>query len=357
VIAFLKSLLARLTGRKPAAAASATSPSSETAEARVEPRGPAPRGIADSVESDPTSGRRRAALLDGRACAAAKLIAAEEILLEEIDRRIETGEFHLPQLPSKSATIISLANDPRSEMKELTKLISTDPVLSGELVRTANSAMYAGHEPVRSIQAGVMRIGTRALRTIVLSVSMRGIRLTSKSLASYGEYVWGQTQSVSRIAWSIGPQAGFEQETAFLLAMLHDVGKLPLLSMLDDVSRGGRTVSRALIGKVFQRFHERVGRALADRWQMGDELVSVAGCHHDFEKNEEYPKSAALVSLAHKLDLYQSLSDDRGFEALLRCKEMDILGIEYDSRHEILATARHAYSTPDIAEASREQAA
>jgi HD-like signal output (HDOD) protein len=355
VIAFIKSLFARLFGGGQPQARAA-SPSSAGGE-RDFPRGSAPRVQIDGPEKDGGTGRRRAALLDGRACAAAKLIAAEELLLEEIDRRIQTGEFHLPQLPSKSATIISLANDPRSEIKDLTKLISTDPVLSGELVRTANSAMYAGLEPVRSIQSGVMRIGTRALRTIVLSVSMRGIRLTSKSLASYGEYVWSQTQSVSRIAWSIGPQAGFEQETAYLLAMLHDVGKLPLLSMLDDVSRGGRTVSRALIGKVFQRFHERVGHALAERWQMGDELISVAGCHHDFAANEEFPRSAALVSLAHKLDLYQSLKDDRGFDALLRCDEMGVLGVPEEMRREILETARNAYSSPDIADDTQNQAA
>jgi HD-like signal output (HDOD) protein len=300
-----------------------------------------------TAEAEDLPGRRRAALLDGRAVAAAKLKEAEAELLDEIDQRIEEGQFQLPQLPSNSSSIMALANNPRTEIAELTKMISVDPVLSGELVRTANSALYAGQEPVRSIQAGVMRIGTRALRTIVLSVSMRGIRITDRNLAAYGEYVWRQSQSVSRIAWAIGPKVGYEAETAFLLAMLHDVGKLPLLAMLDDSARKGRSVSRALIGKVFQRFHERVGHALAERWQMGDELVSVAGCHHSFADNVDFPRSAALVSLAHKLDLYQSLSDARGFDALIRTPEMDVLGVPQDARRELLDMAHEAYGASD----------
>ena len=79
---------------------------------------------------------------------------------------------------------------------------------------------------------------------------------------------------------------------------------------------------------------------------MGDELVSVAGNHHQFETNEEYPKSAALVSLAHKLDLYQSLRDERGFDALVRTPEMEVLEVPSDLRREILNTAQEAYATP-----------
>ena len=220
----------------------------------------------------------------------------------------------------------------------------------------ANSALYAGQEPIRSIQDGVMRIGMRALRTLVLSASMKGIMLTGKGVASYGKNVWRQALSVARIARTIAPRVGFDHETAFLLALLHDVGKLPLLAMLDEASRGGRPVSRALIGKVFHRFHEKVGGALAERWHLGDELVSVTGCHHDFESNQGFPREAALVSLAHKLDLYRSLRDERGFDALANAPEMDVLGVPAQARRQVLELAAEAYDSPEELEVEQEAA-
>jgi HD-like signal output (HDOD) protein len=317
----------------------------------------APQRVSRENQNGALPGRERAATLDSKIIAQAHLHDDEEALFREIDHRIETGKFDLPQLPSTSMAIMSLVNDPRVEIPQLTRMISSDPVLSGQLVRTANSALYAGSEPIKTIQDGVMRIGTRALRTLVLSASMKGILLTGKGVASYGKSVWRQSLSVARIAWAIGPKLGFEKDSAFLLALLHDVGKLPLLAMLDEESRKGRQVSRALIGKVFQRFHERVGRALAVRWKLGDEIVSITGCHHDFAANVDFPRSAALVSLAHKLDLYQSLGDERGFEALASCEELAVLGAQSQTIRQILDLATQAYNQPDSASGEEAQAA
>jgi putative nucleotidyltransferase with HDIG domain len=377
VFALLRSLFGRLFGSsavpaepspKPAAPASASAPRASTAAsapasepeprtatsapAAALPAGPSPR----EPQLGNLPGRQRAAMLDGRAITTARLLDEEETLLGEIDHRIETGRFELPQLPSTSMAIMSLVNDPRVEISALTRMISSDPVLSGQLVRTANSALYAGQEPIRTIQDGVMRIGMRALRTLVLSASMKGILLTGKGVASYGKSVWRQSLSVARIAWSIGPLCGFDKDSAFLLALLHDVGKLPLLAMLDEESRKGRQVSRALIGKVFQRFHEKVGCALANRWKLGAELVSITGNHHNFAENQDFPRSAALVSLAHKLDLYQSLRDERGFDALAASEELVILNVPPANCRKVLDLAVAAYAQGDEAAATTEDA-
>ncbi len=370
MLTLLRTLLGRLFGRPQAAA---QKPSAAPAPAGAPAPAPAPvaepRSAAAplSEDSEPPGqrdpqfgslpGRQRAAILDGRAIASARLQDEEEALLNEIDQRIDSGRFELPQLPSTSMAIMSLVNDPRVEIAALTRMISSDPALSGQLVRTANSALYASQEPIRTIQDGVMRIGMRALRTLVLSASMKGILLTGKGVASYGKSVWRQSLSVARIAWAIGPMVGFDKDSAFLLALLHDVGKLPLLAMLDEESRKGRQVSRALIGKVFQRFHEKVGRALAERWKLGAELISITGNHHNFAENQDFPRSAALVSLAHKLDLYQSLRDERGFDGLATSEELAILGVPPANCRKVLDLAVQAYGQADDGRSSEAEAA
>ena len=273
------------------------------------------------------------------------LVDEEKNLFHEIRRRIAAGQFELPQLRQTSMAVMALANDPSAEIQEIAKLIQADPVLSSQLVKMANSALYSGLEPITSLHDGVMRLGLRALRTMILSASMKGLVLRGKGLTRYAEEVWAQAASVASIARAISPHTNSDGEKAFLLALLHDVGKFPLLAMLAEQARhrkGG--VTRALIGKVFARFHEPVGEALAEHWKLGDELVSVAGHHHDFAANEDFPTSAAMVSLAHRLDLYLSLRDENGFLALTDCAEVEFLAIPAERRMDMLEAARRAYS-------------
>ena len=344
MIQIIKAFVRRLLGKgaPPAKKAEPARTARRQPEQEQEPAA-APQG---SVLTESTKGGQRAAALDKRVGISARLKSEEQLLLKKIEGRIESGRFDLPQLPSTSMQVMSLANDPRTDIAEITKLISGDPALSGQLLQTANSALYGGRAPATSIQDAVMRVGMRALRTLVLSASMKGVMLTGKGVASYGKSVWRQSLSVAHIAAATGPLMGIESNRAFLIGLLHDIGKLPLLAMLDNESRRGFPVSQALIGKVFQLFHESVGGKLADTWQLGDELVSVSGMHHSFQENEDHPRAAAFASLAHKLDLYQSLRDDRGFDALLRTPEMDVLELPDELRRQILNKAQAAYGDP-----------
>ena len=288
--------------------------------------------------------------LDGEENLRVILVDEEEDLFYEIKRRIKAGQFELPQLRQTTMAVMALANDPSAEIQQIANLIQADPVLSSQLVKTANSALYGGVESITSIHDGVMRLGLRALRTMILSASMKGLVLRGKGLTRYAEEVWAQAASVAAIARAVAPYADFDKEKAFLLALLHDVGKFPLLAMLAEQAKhrkGG--VTRALIGKVFSKFHEPVGLALAQHWKLGSELESVAGHHHDYADNEDFPTSAALVTLAHKLDLHLSLRDDNGFLDIAHGPEVLFLGIPAERLPDMLEEARRAYSRRSVA--------
>jgi hypothetical protein len=76
---------------------------------------------------------------------------------------------------------------------------------------------------------------------------------------------------------------------------------------------------------------------------MPAELVEVAGRHHDFTRNAGHPRSAALASLAHQIDLDLSLGFEDEFRDLVNAPELDYLGMALERRPEVLALARAAY--------------
>lgn len=281
--------------------------------------------------------------LDNRALHRARLRERESEIMFRVSDRLEAGKYSLPQLPSTSVQAMDMAANPSAELAGIVELIETDPVLCGELLKTANSVMFGARVQVESLRDAVMRVGLKALRSMILAVSMRGAILQARTLQAYSEEVWRQARSIGAIARALAPHFAIDPEKAFLLGLLHDAGKVALLAILDKEAKSQSEVSPALIGRVFYELHERAGAHVATAWNLSDELISVANRHHDFEGNEDFPRSAAFASLAHKIDLYFSLEDEEAYRKICEAPEMDYLGIPEDRRREIVNVAAVAY--------------
>lgn len=284
-----------------------------------------------------------ALVIDEGSAFTSQLVEREQALYEKIHERIEEGRFELPYLATTSVALIDLASKPNVDVEKVVALIQTDPSLSSELLKMANSVLYSARTPAETIHEATMRIGTRSLRSLVLSVSMRGAVFKGAGLAEYAQEVWRQAFSVGTICRAIAPRLAIDPDKAFLLGLLHDIGKVSLLAMLRRVVDREEVITRGLVGKTFYLYHEQAGQAMAKGWNLSEEFISVAGNHHEFATNEEFGRSAAIVSLAHRLDLYLSIGKAHEYAALVDCAELEFLGVPFEQRRDLLDDAQHSY--------------
>ena len=105
------------------------------------------------------------------------LIDSEEDILRTIGERIEAGKFDVPSLPQTIMTALDLTSNPLAEVGDIVGAIEKDPVLSAELLKTANSVMFAGVREAQTHREAVVRLGQRNLRTLILSLAMRELSL------------------------------------------------------------------------------------------------------------------------------------------------------------------------------------
>src|SRR6185503_13005212 len=98
-------------------------------------------------------------------------------------------------------------------------------------------------------------------------------------------------------------------------------------------------VTPALVGRMFRLYHEEAGAALARAWRLPEELVEVAGKHHDFAAHTQHGAAAALASLVHKLDLYLSLGAEEDFRGLVHAAEFEFLAVAPEKRVTLLRQA------------------
>lgn len=227
-------------------------------------------------------------------------------ILEWVRQELE----HLRPLPAAATQAIRMLTDPQMEIGRLAGVLETDQVLAAQVLRHANSAYYGGLATCSSVAEGIMRIGTRQLRSVLYSVAAGGMltaRLTGYRLRD-GElfrHSFVTAAATRRLAELLRYP---EPEEAYAAGLLHDLGKLLLdrhllpryAAMAADVARG-RTiieVEEMHLGAD----HATIGGLMADRWAFPRRLADAIRYHHAPSLAQQ-PRLAAMVGLVNVLVL------------------------------------------------------
>ncbi len=210
----------------------------------------------------------------------------------------------LPVFPRAAREVICYATDPEVTIERLGSVIKLDPVLSGLLIQTANSAFYSPQTPIGSISRAIGFIGTEITRKILLAAAFRG------SFASMRLHqLWNHSLDVAHAAERMARHAGasIDPGEAFLAGLVHDVGRLAFslmptafLDRFDRLTSGGCPpveVEVCLAGLC----HGEIGAETLTQWKFPEPIVQAVRWHHRPERTE--------VSLASLLYLAEYWSD------------------------------------------------
>ncbi len=200
--------------------------------------------------------------------------------------------------------ITTLLRDYNASMREVTQAISYEPVLVVRILRLANSPVYALERNVTSIQSAISAVGTKAVHDIV----MIGLASTtfSKEIKNspIAKKIWEHSLAVAMTARELSKMLGMRgTEEAFTCGLLHDIGKLILLSndvegytsLLDNDGE-----SEMLQGEqeLYGYTHAEVGSLIAKRWNLPEEVYFSILHHHNPSQSEQGNLVAHLVDVA-----------------------------------------------------------
>lgn len=234
----------------------------------------------------------------------------------EILKRLE-GDVSLPALPEVLSRLEGVLADPDADVRDVAKLVQTDPVLSGQLLRMANSAYYSrGGQPVANVQAAIQRLGSRAVKGLVYALTLPrlfqgGGRFPHRALWKHSLAVAGMSAELVKV---LGGTAA-ERDLAYFAGLVHDIGAL-LLAQLDPDYVGflERALERRetsgwderdladLESAEFGIDHAEVGAIfLADRWRSPQPVPRLVRHHHGlgWETTTDDPDVRRLVAILH----------------------------------------------------------
>src|SRR4051812_42395915 len=87
--------------------------------------------------------------------------------------RLSAPDYQPPMLPRVAMQILQLSQRPEVDLAEVLAVLESDPVLAAQVLRLAQSPLYAGSSPIRSMRQALVRLGLREMRNAVFEIALR----------------------------------------------------------------------------------------------------------------------------------------------------------------------------------------
>ncbi len=222
-------------------------------------------------------------------------------------KRIAQNVLSLPALPTIIAKMIELIDDPRTSASQLTKLISTDQVLTAKILKLANSAFYGFPRRIGTVNLSIVVLGFDTIKDLGLSVSIidRFKRHNNESLFDMGRF-WEHSIACGVLAKLLARQMRIRLTgEIFVAGLMHDIGKLilnqyfpkELVEINERIEKEGERFHQAEQA-VLGTNHAVIGSWLVEKWNLPAQLVEMIKYHHDPENAPEHAQFAATIQFA-----------------------------------------------------------
>jgi len=267
----------------------------------------------------------------------------------------------LPALHRSAAKLIQLADDPNSELEEITATISTDAAIASAMLKLANSTGFAQQRKVVSITHALEVVGIRNLKTVVLAQVLTSLnRQPTQADQLVRDHSVGTALLVRGLAQRQGRR---DADDLFLYGMLHRLGQCVLLAdartrvMFPAVLRRVKAhhedyVSAELVEIGFS--HPLIGALVANRWNFPGELSQVILRQHaPFEGiDNDSDFKIALVKFSSAAAHAANLGTPDGYPDQLPLlhelgRSLGLLGSQPEAELQMLLEDLHAMFTQD----------
>jgi len=222
-----------------------------------------------------------------------------------------TGD--LPPMPYVARKVMDVVSDPASSAQDLQEVISKDQALASQILKIANSALYACSRKIETLTDAIVMLGFNTIRSLsVMNATKNLYKFMSKGkvLGLKDKLLWEHSVGSAIAARTIAQKVNSRYaEQAFLGGLLHDIGKLVLLqkvpehfdSVIEEVYNTGRhfhEVEMEMLGFT----HAEVGGYLMNKWKFTSDFEEAVRLHHQVSAELEVEGQLVYyIDLANKL--------------------------------------------------------
>ena len=206
--------------------------------------------------------------------------ALEEVLISHFDGH----DLEMPPLPQVVERVLARLADPKSSLGKVADDIAEDQVIAAAVLRMTNSPLYRGLNKITALRPATARLGVKALRTLMMHQSVRAAMFHGMGKDNeLAQMLWRCAFAAASIMRELSHFTKTNQEDAFLIGLLHDIGNVIVLRTAETQKRyTGYQVDLDTFDYLCYECHQEFGELVAERWHLPDALKSVITDHHTY---------------------------------------------------------------------------
>jgi HD-like signal output (HDOD) protein len=246
-------------------------------------------------------------------CTVDRTLSLRELLPNDRFGHLISRVQSLPGLPFLYAELLGELQKSEPSMTRLSEIISRDMGMTGQILHVVNSVFYSLARKITDPADATMYLGLETLKSLVLTT-----QLFSKfphqptqefSLETLWQHCWNVGVFTKQIA-AVETLSYDMTDACFTAALLHDIGKLILVSHLPNQYQEIMTRARQKqipVWKVEQELlgatHAEVGAYLLSLWGLPHPIVEGVAFHHLPTRCQS--PNALLVKIIHAANSFE----------------------------------------------------
>lgn len=205
--------------------------------------------------------------------------------LNHVQEELGANRLTLPTLPAVALKVRETMSKDNANAQQLANIIITDVALSARLIQVVNSPLFRGATAINNIQMAVTRLGLKTISSLVTSIVVQQMFTPSTELlADYFKSIWKHSVNVSGISRALATFAPhLNPDEAMLAGLVHQIGKLPILILVEKIPEFKNSPSRLNI--LLEKAHPAIGKIIMDTWLFPDELKLVPSEYVNFHRD------------------------------------------------------------------------
>jgi putative nucleotidyltransferase with HDIG domain len=237
------------------------------------------------------------------------------MIQSDLRDKIKNYINEMPSLPVSAGKVLEVCNGVNVNPSDLNKVISLDPVLTGKLLHLINSAYYGLGTHITSLVRAITMLGLNTVKNMVLSTAILSILPSNKTINGLNmDGYWHHCLCVGVTSKLLAKKQGIDAkylEEYFTAGLLHDLGKIPLNTVLSSDYIKLITIADREHRPLFSIENENLGinhcsagEMIAKSWKFDDPIIDVISYHHNAgEYSGENSNIVCNVAIANYLSI------------------------------------------------------
>lgn len=196
--------------------------------------------------------------------------------------------------PLKTSVSLALriSRDSSATVEDMARVVKQDQALAARVLQLANSSLHRRGSAVRTVEQAIVRMGVSLLRETISSTNVLD-QFEDPSGVINIPLLWEHGYAVGMLAADLARACrGTSPEDAFMIGLMHDMGRAVMASTLGQdyidalLDARRHDLQQAMVEKqYFEINHADVADTLFSNWDFDEAIIAPVANHHLSDRN------------------------------------------------------------------------